>query len=595
MLKLRSRSVRVIYMLLLILVSSVCIALIAIGSFLSYRDSMINVVGQSRSDVLSQIGNRMRDVKSNAYTISNLYYNDRGFRELAEGLNEDNKEEFFSYMDDITSQYKVSFNQINLDYYAVYLSVDGIGYCSMEVPEDYDFIDPTIRIWYRDLYYADGDIIDVASYTDRMLGKKSFIAARTVSDEEGEILGYLMINVNEEQIFGLYKDAIAEGSDIYITDNDGYIISSNINKIVSFHYFNMNNLSEIFGDKDYAVVELPKEKTLLSKFQDEDYDFTVFEMTPMSYLMQPIIRTGEQMLILTGVVILIGIGLAWILSRRFTDPILKMRDYVLKVEAGNLNTELKMDSFSEINTLSQGINSMLKRIRELIESEKKKEEQKRKMQYQLLQSQINPHFIYNTLFSIKCLVDLSDNEKASRMLFSFIKLLKSTLADPDSMTSLGQQMEDLKQYADLQRLRYGESFDVIIEYEEGLSDCLLPSLLIQPLLENAIIHGVGQKGSRDGVIAVSARTKKGKLVIEVEDNGAGMTMEKAERLLSEAHDLKKGVHIGIKNIDERIKLYYGQAYGIRIESSPGEGTKAMINVPVIHKGEEVNDTGISSR
>ena len=120
------------------------------------------------------------------------------------------------------------------------------------------------------------------------------------------------------------------------------------------------------------------------------------------------------------------------------------------------------------------------------------------------------------------------------------------------------------------------------------------SFLIQPLLENAIIHGVGQKGSRDGVIAVSARTKKGKLVIEVEDNGAGMTMEKAERLLSEAHDLKKGVHIGIKNIDERIKLYYGQAYGIRIESSPGEGTKAMINVPVIHKGEEVNDTGISS-
>ena len=175
-------------------------------------------------------------------------------------------------------------------------------------------------------------------------------------------------------------------------------------------------------------------------------------------------------------VTLLGVLLAWFFSGKITQPIMKLRDYVLRVEEGELNATLTLNSYSEINTLSFGIQQMLARIRSLIESEKKKEEQKRKMQYHLLQAQINPHFMYNTLFSIKCVVDMNENQKASSMLAAFIHLLRSTLSNPDALSTVRQQMDALQQYADLQRFRYGEKFDVVTEYDDAIAECLLPSL-----------------------------------------------------------------------------------------------------------------------
>ena len=181
------------------------------------------------------------------------------------------------------------------------------------------------------------------------------------------------------------------------------------------------------------------------------------------------------------------------------------------------------------------------------------------------------------------------------MLSAFIQLLRSTLSNPESMSTVRQQMEALQQYADLQRFRYGETFDVITEYDDSIAEYLLPSLLIQPLVENAIIHGISHSDSY-GVIAVSARRKQERIVIEVEDNGAGMTESAIESIFQE-NDTGGKPHIGIKNIDERIKLSFGDQYGLRIESSLGDGTKIIIRLPLILKGKESahgTDSGIGN-
>lgn len=574
-------SIRFISMLMLVCICVIVISLIAGGSYLAYRTSLLDVIGTNRSDVLSQIGSRVHDFKSNAYTISNLYYNDARFIQYTKNLTPENEGEFAAYMDSLTAQYKISFNQVNLDYYVVYLSSEGIGYCSDEVPDDYDYINPTIRIWYQDIYKANGGIVDVASYKDKALGVNSFVAARAVLGTDGKIIGYLMINVNEQQIYHTYSDVIATNSNIYITDSDGYIISSNVTKIVGFQYFNMKNLDTLFGNNVYAIVQMPYAEALFSKYNDAAYGFTVFEETPLDYLLQPIKTTRNVVVIITLCVTLLGVLLAWFFSGKITQPIMKLRDYVLRVEEGELNATLTLNSYSEINTLSFGIQQMLARIRSLIESEKKKEEQKRKMQYHLLQAQINPHFMYNTLFSIKCVVDMNENQKASSMLAAFIHLLRSTLSNPDALSTVRQQMDALQQYADLQRFRYGEKFDVVIEYDDAIAECLLPSLIIQPLVENSIIHGMEHFESY-GVIAVSGRIKHEKIVIEVEDNGVGMTDEQITAIFEGENDTEKP-HIGIKNINERIKLSFGDAYGLRIESQWGEGTKILMSLPIIRK------------
>ena len=580
------KSIRVISALQMICACVIVILLIAVGSYWIFSSTLLDTIGTNRSDVLSQVGSRMQDIKSSAYTISNLYYNDAGFRRRAFALSDETRAEFADYMDSLTRQYQLSFDQINLEYYVVYLSADGVGYCSVQVPEDYNYINPTIRIWYRDLYEARGDIIDVASFDDRALGLHSFVAARSVPDPQGGIAGYLMICIDERQIYDTYDDIISENSNIYITDDNGDIISSNVSQIVGTHYFHMQNLRDMFDGGVYAVVQMPRHEALFSKYEDAAYGFTVFEETPLDYLLQPVRRSRNILVGIALVVTLLGTALSLLFAGRLTRPILQLRDYVLRVRGGEgeLDVPLVMDSYTEINTLSQGIRQMLARIRELIDNVKRKEEQKRKMQYHLLQAQINPHFMYNTLFSIKCVVDMNENRRASQMLSAFIQLLRSSLTDPDSMTTLRQQMDALHQYADLQKFRYGDQFEIVIEYEDDLADCLLPSLLVQPLVENAIVHGVARTGS--GVIAVTARTRHGQIELAVEDNGVGMTAQQIDRIFTQGEDPGAKPHIGLKNIHERLQLTFGSGSGLHIESAPGEGTKVTANIPILHRQEE---------
>lgn len=227
---------------------------------------------------------------------------------------------------------------------------------------------------------------------------------------------------------------------------------------------------------------------------------------------------------------------------------------------------------------------MLHRIHQLVESDKEKENQKHQMQFNLLQAQINPHFMYNTLFSIKCVVDMNKNKTASEMLSALIQLLRRTLSNPDKLMSISNQMEALQQYADLQKFRYGDQFEVVIQYSKEIENCLLPSLLIQPLVENAIIHGVG-KFENYGVIVVSAFEKDSNIIIEVEDNGHGMSKEQIASIFESNQNPNKK-HIGIKNINERIKLLFGEQYGISIESKLNEGTKITIRVPRLYEESE---------
>ena len=583
-LKEKFKSIRVMSALQMICTCVIVILLIAAGSYTVFSRTLLNVIGTNRSNVLSQVGSRMRDIKSSAYTISNLYYNDAGFRKRAADLTQELLPEFTDYMDELTRQYQLSFNQINLDFYAVYLSADGIGYCSVPVPEDYGYIDPSIRIWYRDLYLAHGDIIDVASFDDRALDMHSFVAARAVLDAQGDIIGYLMICIDERQIYDTYSGIIAPNSNIYIADASGDIISSSMKQIVGSHYFHMDNLNELFNGRDFAVVQMPQHRSLFSKYEDSVYGFTVFEETPLDYLLQPVRTTRNIVVLLAAAVALLGAALSLLFAGRLTRPILKLRDYVLRVRGGEADADdiPALNSFTEIDILRDGIRQMLDRIHELIENIKNREEQKRKMQYHLLQAQINPHFMYNTLFSIKCVVDMNENRRASEMLSAFIQLLRNSLTDPDSMTTLHQQMDALHQYADLQRFRYGDQFEVIIEYADTLADCLLPSLLVQPLVENAIVHGVAQTG---GVIIVTACVRHEQIELTVEDNGVGMDTEQIRRIFTQQENPDAKPHIGLKNIHERLQLTFGPDYGLQIESAPGEGTKVIANLPIIRKKE----------
>ena len=195
------------------------------------------------------------------------------------------------------------------------------------------------------------------------------------------------------------------------------------------------------------------------------------------------------------------------------------------------------------------------------------------------QAQINPHFMYNTLFSIKCMVDMEKNDEASRMITSFIQLLRSTLSNPNEFATVQQEMYGLEQYVEIQKFRYDDKFQVIFQCDEEVREKKLPKLLIQPLLENAIFHGVEFR-KEDGLIIITACQKKGDLVITVEDNGIGISQEMVEKI-NEGKIAGAKTHVGILNVKERIQLNFGENYGMKIESVSWQGTKIILTLPLI--------------
>ena len=573
----RWHSVRTRTMLTLLCVNTVIILLLSVGAFWFFQESFIREIATNRTDVLRQISERARQFKSNVYTLSDLYCTDSRFRQYVRELDEESAPVFQTYMDQVTQQLQVSFNQVNLEFYTVFLSARGLGYCSLPVPTDYDYMNPQVKIWYKDIYYAGGDIVDVASYRDRALGVNSFSAARTISGGEGEVLGYLMVNADERQLWRMYSDVISENSNIYITDQDGRIVSSNLEQIIGFSYFSMSNLERMFGANDYIITDIAGKSALFTRHYDPESGFTVFEEIPMANVLEPILRIRQVVVLMALVTMAGGAALAWHFSGQIARPIRRLRDDVKAVEQGDLNHAFSTGGFTEADELSRGMTGMLARIRALIESVRTKEEQKRHMELNWLQAQINPHFMYNTLFSIQCMVDMHRNEEAGRMLTTFIQILRSSLSSPNEMVTVQSQMESLRQYVELQKFRYGNSFDALIEFDEQVADCRIPKLLIQPLVENSLMHGVDINAG-NGVITVVARRQGEAVCIQVEDNGAGMSAERIRQVMENTESDGRA-HLGVRNVHERIRLYYGEPWGLQIESTPGQGTRITLRLP----------------
>lgn len=577
-------SIRVRMMAMLLCVNIVIIGILSVGAYSIYQDSFIRELAGSRTDVLRQIAERSRQFKTSLYTLSNLFESTPAFHTYAEALNADNEEEFFVLMDSITRQMEESFLQPNLDFYVVYVSTSGVGYCSRSVPEGYDYMDPRLKVWNRSVVEAGGEIVDVGSYRDRSLGTASFSAARAILDGEENIVGFLMINADERQLYQMYEDVMRDGSNIYVTNDAGQIISSSRSKLIGFSYFDMERLETLFGDKDYMITRAEGEPVLFTRYHDSESGFTVFEEAPLDQVLQPL-RNVQRVVVLLALLSLAGgILLAWHFSRQIAAPIQKLRDDLHDVEHGNLNQDFAIRSYTELNELSRGMSDMMSCIRGLITSIHQNEQQKRRIELNWLQAQINPHFIYNTLFSVKCMVDMHRNEDAASMLTLFIQILREVLSTPEEMVTVAQQMESLRQYMTLQQYRYEHAFDSMIEYDDAAADCLLPKLLIQPLVENAIQHGIDMQ-SGIGMVTVIARRQGDAVCIEVEDNGVGMTPEKVRQVM-EAPEVTDRPHLGIKNVNDCIRLHYGPTWGLKIESQPGMGTRIILRIPAGEKAPE---------
>lgn len=315
-----------------------------------------------------------------------------------------------------------------------------------------------------------------------------------------------------------------------------------------------------------------------------------------SDMLAPVTRLRYYAIYLILFFILLSLVISFFLARYIDGPISSLILQMRRIQKGNLDLRVKLGRTDEFRTLADSFNIMLDRIGELIDDKLRTEKLKKQYEFRALQAQINPHFLYNTLNSINALVDLKRTDEIAKVLHALVHLLNYSMGKGEALTSIREELQGLKHYVYLQQIRYQHKFEVVFEAGEQIMDCKILKLTLQPILENAIFHGIKEKRRGEGRITVGGNLLNARLVqMYVEDNGTGIAPERLAGLLAPdaspsaaAGGLPRYSSMGLRNVHERLQLQFGEAYGLKIESAEGMGTKILISFPAV-KGEQTDE------
>lgn len=424
------------------------------------------------------------------------------------------------------------------------------------------------------------------------LDKGLITASRAIYDTINlNRLGLLVINIQEKYLRDLY-------SNIEMSPNSFFIIKNQSGEIVSTNSkLNSEELSNIIINMqkdDYNLDFTYNGKYFIAKSSCEYTGWEVLGFIPKSELVSGINKLGSNIILICVICAIISVILLVLLSSYIINPIMKLTKLMKKVEQEDFTVKAEIYSKDEVGELTNVFNNMIAKIRYLIEEVYKQQIVKKEAEFKLLQAQINPHFLYNTLDSINWIAKINGVEDISKMVVALGQLMRVSIAKGKRSVTLEQELEYINNYLVIQVMRYRDKFKVILEIDEVSKKCIVPKMLLQPIVENALVHGIERKTGK-GYVIIRAVTESGNLLIDVNDDGQGMSGDKCKEILkigdSDINTLKDEIHtgIGISNVDQRIKMLYGQEFGINIQSELGKGTKVRICLPIVIGEYEVKN------
>lgn len=293
------------------------------------------------------------------------------------------------------------------------------------------------------------------------------------------------------------------------------------------------------------------------------------------------VRTMQNSIHFTMIAVIVCSVLACVvLSRLIVLPIKRLTDTV-SVEDVTSIANVSSGGAREIQILSDKINELLSRVRQLIEQVKEEQEKKREAELSLMQEQINPHFLYNTLYSVQQLCELDESKEASAMVLALSNFFRTGLSRGEDVITIDTEINHVKNYLVIQHMKYGDKFEYEIEIAPDIRDCRILKLTLQPLVENALHHGIQNQAGK-GMITITGKREGGRILFEVRDTGAGMARERLEQV-KKSMNQEEGysqVSFGLRNVYSRLMLYYDGEAGLEIESVQGRGTVIKVYIPV---------------
>lgn len=389
----------------------------------------------------------------------------------------------------------------------------------------------------------------------------------------GQVRGVVILDVSELALHRIYRSYQAEEMELQILTKDGMVISNRDKKKIGTEVdLEHTVLQNTIGTKDWS--EYVKGESFFFHEEIEGSDWILVEQMPIEMVLGTMTRVRNVALLVTLLcAVLAMLAFVWI-ARNVLQRVVRIKGKMEEVIDGDLSVRVVVGRDDEFGKIESAFNSMVEEIGNLIEKVRQSEHQKRTAEMDFLRAQINSHFIHNTLTSIRFMLEMDKVKEAGEMIFYFSKLLRQTLSRSNEFISLQEEIDTLQCYVMLQSYRYQGVFSASYDIEEDVLDVAVPSLILQPVVENAIFHGSSERFTH---IQIRACRDQDHLLITIADDGVGMSEERREAVLRKEASMNR---VGLRNIHDRIQINYGTEYGLGIESQEGVGTTITFILPI---------------
>ncbi|EPR10451.1 cache domain-containing sensor histidine kinase [Ruminiclostridium papyrosolvens] len=424
-------------------------------------------------------------------------------------------------------------------------------------------------------------------------GLTNIISCRmTISSKTNydEIASILQLDIEETKLSRIFSAGISIDEEIYLVDSDGVIISHPDSDMIGKNGLSTTELSTVLLNKTgHLSGSMSQDADLVAFSKLSATDWYLIMRLPSTAVYGSDVFSFDVMraLLIIAVVVVFVISLILIYSSIIENTIKRINKAIMVLNNEGID---QVDSaFSKNNNkslalLENNANQLVVTIKRLMEESYEAKLKARDYQLKALQAQINPHFLYNTLDSIKWMI-LEDRKKDSIwMINAFSKYFRLSLSKGRDVVTLHDEVELIQAYIGIMQKRFSNISTIDINIEDNLKECLIPKLSLQPLVENALNHGILHKQADDGRLVITAKKENGKLEIIIKDNGQGMSLEQLERLLNQENSNTKGYGLG--NVDERLKLFGGDDCGLTVSSELNIGTTVTLSLPLRYMEQE---------
>lgn len=405
--------------------------------------------------------------------------------------------------------------------------------------------------------------------------------AQILKDTSGQQTGILILNLKTGYFKELLNQVeISENAYTALVSSDGYLISDAVNADSDLSDVEIRDIYQHVGSDTYKFREGASKEIMLTFFSPISVNrWYLAAIVPYKDMISSSRQLAQLLTTIIVILVLVTIAIGLVFASLITRPIEKLTRQVIAFQK-DPDVDFHVNSGYEIMTLANGLSQMKISVNQLLDQVRQEQDQKAKLKLQILQAQIQPHFLYNTLASINQLIAMHENEKAGQMCEALSGFYRLGLSNGKDIITVREEIEHIRNYLMIQRFRYEKDFDYSINVADNIMEKGILKLSLQPLVENAIYHGIKNKEEK-GTIVISGYQKDNEMILEVFDDGKGMTAEQLQELNEKLQNgTEQGDSYGLFNVNSRLQLFFGKQAHLEYDSGEGVYTQVKVVIPL---------------